>query len=264
MKLTDSQRSSLIKQMMAIVSTLPYRGFSRYWKELAEVDTIRVALGMSFEDVSRVLAKKGLKLSIMSQTRIANGLDTHDGKPCQALQKELAKARAKVWVEPNAAPRPTPAPPSPPQRRFYLSPATTIAELMAEAGLDSGDATPDNEPPSPTVVNPTSKGVQQDLPLSTKPAQNVRPPPKAARTAKRTSAPPPKVQTGVKVGVETATAKQEPMMTTAEVAAILATSPRQIRNMAARGQFVKQLKVPGLGVRFMAHAVREWLERLGK
>lgn len=63
--------------------------------------------------------------------------------------------------------------------------------------------------------------------------------------------------------MERGTVVQDPMMTTAAVAEILATSPRQVRNMAGRGQFVKPLKVPGLGIRFRSADVTAWLERLG-
>jgi excisionase family DNA binding protein len=48
----------------------------------------------------------------------------------------------------------------------------------------------------------------------------------------------------------------------AEVAAMLGTSDSQVRNMVARGQLVKPLKVPGLGLRWRVEAVRAWLENL--
>ena len=50
--------------------------------------------------------------------------------------------------------------------------------------------------------------------------------------------------------------------TLAEVAAMLGTSDSQVRNMVARGQLVKPLKVPGLGLRWRVEAVRAWLENL--
>ncbi len=53
------------------------------------------------------------------------------------------------------------------------------------------------------------------------------------------------------------------MMTMAAVAEILATTPRQIRNMAGRGQFPAPMKVPGLGTRFRTVVVKAWLERIG-
>lgn len=49
----------------------------------------------------------------------------------------------------------------------------------------------------------------------------------------------------------------------AAVAELLATTPRQVRNMAGRGQFVKPLKVPGLGTRFRTAMVKAWLASTG-
>lgn len=43
---------------------------------------------------------------------------------------------------------------------------------------------------------------------------------------------------------------------------MLGTSESQVRNMVARGQLVKPLKVPGLGLRWKDAAVRAWLESL--
>lgn len=241
MKLSEPQRALLISKMMTIVSSLPYRGFSRYWKELAEVDTIRVALGMSFEEVSRVLAKKGLKLSIMSQTRISNGRDTHDGKPCPALQRELAKARSKTWVEPDVEhSRPS---------SLKLSASTTLADIIREVERMSPPAI---QPAAQVVVKEAvqalerseqsrTKGIQQTLPLAKAPVANegvVSPRPKNADDGK--------------------------LMMIDDVAKLLGTSVQQTRNMVGRGQLVKPIKVPGLGLRWRASDVNNWIQGLGQ
>lgn len=46
----------------------------------------------------------------------------------------------------------------------------------------------------------------------------------------------------------------------ADVATTLGTSVHQIRNMAARGQLPRPLKVPGLGLRYPADVIETWLE----
>ncbi len=242
MKLTDSQRQSLIGQMMSIVSSLPYRGFSRHWKELAEVDTLRVMLGMSFEDVSLVLEKMGLKLSIMSQTRIANGRDTHDGKPSQALQRELAKARAKTWLKPQDVGETRAA--------FKLTTSTTLADLLREverrAPVDRADVVSASQPEAaPAVAAPRGAAVQQTLPLQ-KPQSLPAEPPVARH----------KVCNG--------STDQSKLMLIDEVAKLLGTSVQQTRNMVGRGQLVKPLKVPGLGLRWRAADVNEWIQGLGQ
>lgn len=48
-----------------------------------------------------------------------------------------------------------------------------------------------------------------------------------------------------------------------EVAELLGTSPAQARNMVGRGQLVKPLKVPGLGLRWRAAELLAWIKSLG-
>ena len=48
-----------------------------------------------------------------------------------------------------------------------------------------------------------------------------------------------------------------------EVADLLGTSPAQARNMVGRGQLAKPLKVPGLGLRWRAAELIEWINNLG-
>ena len=48
-----------------------------------------------------------------------------------------------------------------------------------------------------------------------------------------------------------------------EVAELLGTSSGQARNMIGRGQLVKPLKVPGLGLRWRAVEFLEWVKGLG-
>ena len=48
-----------------------------------------------------------------------------------------------------------------------------------------------------------------------------------------------------------------------EVAELLGTSPAQARNMVGRGQLVKPLKVPGLGLRWRAVELLAWIKSLG-
>ena len=47
------------------------------------------------------------------------------------------------------------------------------------------------------------------------------------------------------------------------VAELLGTSPAQARNMVGRGQLVKPLKVPGLGLRWRAVELLAWIKSLG-
>lgn len=49
-----------------------------------------------------------------------------------------------------------------------------------------------------------------------------------------------------------------------EVADMLGTTPAQARNMIGRGQLVKPLKVPGLGLRWRAVELLEWIKNLGR
>lgn len=52
------------------------------------------------------------------------------------------------------------------------------------------------------------------------------------------------------------------LLTVEDVAELLRTSPRQIRNMRARGQLPSATKVPGLGLRWAADAVYAWVAGL--
>lgn len=44
-----------------------------------------------------------------------------------------------------------------------------------------------------------------------------------------------------------------------DVAALLRTTPRQVRNMRSRGQLPPATKWPGLGVRWSAAKLHEWI-----
>jgi len=44
------------------------------------------------------------------------------------------------------------------------------------------------------------------------------------------------------------------------VAAWLDTSPKQVRNMIARGQICAPVRLPGIGLRFEAEALYRWAQ----
>lgn len=48
-----------------------------------------------------------------------------------------------------------------------------------------------------------------------------------------------------------------------QVVDLLGTTDNQVRNMVARGQLLKPLKVPGLGLRWRAVELLEWIKNLG-
>jgi predicted DNA-binding transcriptional regulator AlpA len=50
-----------------------------------------------------------------------------------------------------------------------------------------------------------------------------------------------------------------PLMTRHDVAAMLRTTPRQISNMAARGQLPASIRVAGLGVRWRRTEIDAWI-----
>lgn len=50
-----------------------------------------------------------------------------------------------------------------------------------------------------------------------------------------------------------------PLLTRAEVAALLRTSPQHVSNMIGRGQIVAPLKLPGLGLRWKRAELLAWL-----
>ncbi len=77
----------------------------------------------------------------------------------------------------------------------------------------------------------------------------VKPRRKAAQTVQRT--------------VTTIEAIHNQLLPIEEVAALLRTSPAQARNMCGRGQLVKPVKVPGLGLRWRATELLEWVKNLG-
>lgn len=54
--------------------------------------------------------------------------------------------------------------------------------------------------------------------------------------------------------------QSKPLLKLADVADMLGTSIPQIRNMGARGQIPRPLKVPGLGLRYPADVIETWLE----
>lgn len=49
------------------------------------------------------------------------------------------------------------------------------------------------------------------------------------------------------------------LLTIEAVAELCATTPRQIRNMQARGQIPAPKRIPGLGLRWSAEAITQWL-----
>ncbi len=49
------------------------------------------------------------------------------------------------------------------------------------------------------------------------------------------------------------------LLSSADLAAILKVSPRQIGNMAQRGQLPKPVRIPGLGLRWLKHDLEVWL-----
>mgnify|MGYP000019288118 FL=1 len=220
---------------------LPYRGFSRHWRILAEVDAIRTSLGMSYEDVSALLAKSGLKLSIISQDRISRGLDTHDGKPCAPLQRELKRAHAVTWV-PEV---PKPQLPDPP--RFNLTWSTTIADVLQEVERTASPTSEVQHQIDNALVErkPPAVGVQQALPLATK-VQHSGP-----SQTPVTNQPPDEHHGSVK------------LLTYKAVADMLGTSDWHVRKMIARGQFVDPIDVDGLGPRFRFEVVLAWINKIG-
>lgn len=50
-----------------------------------------------------------------------------------------------------------------------------------------------------------------------------------------------------------------PLLTAADLAALLRTTPKQIANMRARGQVPAPAKVPGLGLRWSRLVIEAWL-----
>lgn len=50
-----------------------------------------------------------------------------------------------------------------------------------------------------------------------------------------------------------------PLLTRSDLAALLRTTPRQISNMAARGQLPAPVKVAGLGVRWRRPEIYAWI-----
>lgn len=50
-----------------------------------------------------------------------------------------------------------------------------------------------------------------------------------------------------------------PLMTRNDVAAVLRTTPRQVSNMAARGQLPASVRVDGLGVRWRRVEIDAWI-----
>ena len=57
----------------------------------------------------------------------------------------------------------------------------------------------------------------------------------------------------------TAPPTDAPLLTRDDVATMLRTSPRQISNMAARGQLPASIRVPGLGVRWRRADIDAWI-----
>lgn len=59
--------------------------------------------------------------------------------------------------------------------------------------------------------------------------------------------------------------RREPvlLLTVGELAAVLRTTPRNVYNLRARGQIPAAVKIPGLGLRWSAVAVRSWLAERG-
>lgn len=58
----------------------------------------------------------------------------------------------------------------------------------------------------------------------------------------------------------TKTTKPSPaLLTIDDLAAMVQTSTRQIRNMQARGQIPAPRRIPGLGLRWDPDAVQKWL-----
>ena len=47
-----------------------------------------------------------------------------------------------------------------------------------------------------------------------------------------------------------------------DLAELLHTSPRQVRNMRARGQLPSAIKIPGLGLRWSGATIHRWVETL--
>ena len=54
----------------------------------------------------------------------------------------------------------------------------------------------------------------------------------------------------------------EALLTVDDLAEVLSTTPRQVRNMRARGQLPAAVKVPGLGLRWSHVVVYSWLAGL--
>lgn len=54
-----------------------------------------------------------------------------------------------------------------------------------------------------------------------------------------------------------------PLLSTADLAALLRTSPKQVANMRARGQLPAPVKVPGLGLRWSRTVIERWLAESG-
>ena len=50
-----------------------------------------------------------------------------------------------------------------------------------------------------------------------------------------------------------------PLLTRSDLAVLLRTTPRQISNMAARGQLPAPVKVAGLGVRWRRPEIYAWI-----
>jgi predicted DNA-binding transcriptional regulator AlpA len=59
-------------------------------------------------------------------------------------------------------------------------------------------------------------------------------------------------------------APNDALMTRAEVAALLRTTPAQVSNMLARGQLCSPAKIAGLGLRWRRADVVTWLEQAAK
>lgn len=60
-------------------------------------------------------------------------------------------------------------------------------------------------------------------------------------------------------GVSAPRPEDAPLLTRTDLALLLRTTPRQISNMAARGQLPAPVKVAGLGVRWRRLEIYAWI-----
>lgn len=265
MGLTDEQRRILEAELKARVSQLPSRGFRRHWRQLAEIHCIRVALGISCEQLSKQLTDAGLRLSVISLTRVERGQDTHDGKPCPALQAELDIASKRQWV------------PDVGQDWMGLSDIVEMTGMtksqLAEAhrsgrlaGMPErrhvdglGLRVPRKEMVAWWSENgwwvagaqKTPARAQLDIVASEAVA--------AAETPPRVKRP-----TRHQVRAVLPAVAEKPLITIDEAATVMDTTPRQIRNMWSKKQLPHgvMVKVEGLGLRVSVPHLRAWLGRV--